>query len=105
MEKDFKTGYQTQLDFYFYLLKQQNFKETISDDAYLLVVNARGSEDKFDNKLSFESTLIHTKVKDDYLENEIQEMIDVFNSHNIPESNKLCKNCAYARQRSVIDKL
>ena len=24
---DFKTGYQTQLDFYFYLLKQQNFKE------------------------------------------------------------------------------
>ena len=104
-KKDFKTGYQTQLDFYFYLLKQQNFKETISDDAYLLVVNARGLEDKFDNKLSFESTLIHTKVKDDYLENEIQEMIDVFNSHNIPESNKLCKNCAYARQRSVIDKL
>ena len=102
---DFKTGYQRQLDFYFYLLKQQNFKETISDDAYLLVVNARGLEDKFDNKLLFESTLIHTKVKDDYLENEIQEMIDVFNSHNIPESNKLCKNCAYARQRSIIDKL
>ena len=104
-EGDFKTSYQTQLDFYFYLLKQQNFKETISDDAYLLVVNARGLEDKFDNKLLFESTLIHTKVKDDYLENEIHEMIDVFNSHNIPESNKLCKNCAYARQRSVIDKL
>ena len=102
---DFKTGYQTQLDFYFYLLKQQNFKETISNDAYLLVVNARGLEDKFDNKLLFQSKLIHTKVKDDYLENEIQEMIDVFNSHNIPESNKLCKNCAYARQRSIIDKL
>ena len=53
----------------------------------------------------FESTLVHTKVKDDALENEIQEMIDVFNSDNVPESNKLCKNCAYARQRSVIDKL
>lgn len=102
---DFKSGYQRQLDFYFYLLKQQNFKETISDDAYLLVVNARGVEEKFDNKLLFESTLIHTKVKDEYLENEIEEMIDVFNSDKIPESNKLCKNCAYARQRSVIDKL
>jgi CRISPR/Cas system-associated exonuclease Cas4 (RecB family) len=102
---DFKTGYQRQLDFYFYLLKQQNLKETISNDAYLLVVNARGLEDKFDNKLLFESTLVHTKVKDDDLENEIQEMIDVFNSDNVPESNKLCKNCAYARQRSVIDKL
>lgn len=102
---DFKTGYQRQLDFYFYLLKQQNLKETISNDAYLLVVNARGLEDKFDNKLLFEPTLVHTKVKDDALENEIQEMIDVFNSDNVPESNKLCKNCAYARQRSVIDKL
>ena len=69
------------------------------------MVNARGLEDTFDDKLVFESTLIHTKVKDDDLENEIQEMIDVFNSDNVPESNKLCKNCAYARQRSVIDKL
>ena len=102
---DFKSGYQRQLDFYYYLLKQQNLKEEISNDAYLLVVNARGLEDRFDDKLVFESTLIHTKVKDDDLENEIQEMIDVFNSDNVPESNKLCKNCAYARQRSVIDKL
>ena len=102
---DFKSGYQRQLDFYFYLLKQQNFKETISDDAYLLVVNARGLEKKFDNKLLFESRLIHTKVKDENLENEIQEMINVFNSDEVPDSNKLCKNCAYARQRSVIDKL
>ena len=102
---DFKSGYQRQLDFYFYLLKQQNFKETISDDAYLLVVNARGLEKKFDNKLLFESRLIHTKVRDENLENEIQEMINVFNSDEVPDSNKLCKNCAYARQRSVIDKL
>jgi len=102
---DFKSGYQRQLDFYFYLLKQQNFKETISDDAYLLVVNARGLEEKFDNKLLFESKLIHTKVRDENLENEIQEMINVFNSDDVPDANKLCKNCAYARQRSVIDKL
>ena len=102
---DFKSGYQRQLNFYFYLLKQQNFKETISDDAYLLVVNARGLEEKFNNKLLFESKLIHTKVKDENLENEIQEMINVFNCDEVPDPNKLCKNCAYARQRSVIDKL
>ena len=29
---DFKSGYQRQLDFYVYLLKQQNFKEKISDE-------------------------------------------------------------------------
>ena len=102
---DFKSGYQRQLDFYVYLLKQQNFKEKISDDVYLLVVNARGLEDSFDNKLLFESTLIHTKAKTDYLENEIQEMIRVFESKEVPESNKMCINCAYARQRSKHDKI
>ncbi len=104
-EGDFKIGYQRQLDFYFYLLTHQDLKEKVSDDAYLLVVNARGLEDKFENKLLFEPTLIHTKVKFNYLEKEIEEMIKVFNSDDVPESNKLCKNCAYARQRSVIDKL
>ena len=69
------------------------------------MVNARGLEDSFDNKLLFESTLIHTKAKTDYLENEIQEMINVFESKEVPESNKMCINCAYARQRSAYDKI
>ena len=104
-EDDRRIGYQRQLDFYFYLLTHQDLKEKVSDDAYLLVVNARGLEDKFDDKLFFESQLIHTKVKANYLEKDIEEMISVFNSKDVPESNKLCKNCAYARQRSKIDKL
>jgi hypothetical protein len=102
---DYRSGYQRQLDFYAYLLKQQNLKEKISDDAYLYVVNTRGLDDKFDNKLLFEPTLIHTKIRTDYLEDEIQKMINIFNSKNVPPSNIKCKNCAYARQRSVIDTL
>jgi len=104
---DYKSGYQRQLDFYAYLLKQQNLKEKISDDAYLLIVNTRGLENSFNNKLLFESTLIHTKTNTNYLEleNDIEEMISIFKSKNIPPSNKMCKNCAYARQRSVIDKM
>ena len=90
------------MDFYAYLLKAQNLKE-VSDDAYLYVVNARGLEEEFDNKLLFEPTLIHTKIKTDYLEDEIQNMIDTMNSTKIPDSNKSCNNCAYARQRSNSD--
>jgi len=100
----YKSSYQTQLDFYAYLLKAQNIKE-VSDDAYLYVVNARGLEQEFDNKLLFEPTLIHTKIKTDYLEDEIQNMINTMNSTKIPDSNKSCNNCAYARQRSKTDTL
>ena len=102
---DYKSSYQRQLDFYAYLLKQQKLKEKISDDAYLYVVNTKGLDNIFDNKLLFESTLIHTKTKTDYLEDDIEEMINIFKSKNVPLSNKKCKNCAYARQRSVIDVL
>ena len=100
----YKSSYQTQLDFYAYLLKAQNIKK-VSDDAYLYVVNARGLEQEFDNKLLFEPTLIRTKIKTDYLEDEIQNMIDTMNSTKIPDSNKSCNNCAYARQRSRTDTL
>ena len=36
---------------------------------------------------------------------EIDNMIKTVQSNEIPASNKKCKNCAYARQRSKIDKL
>ena len=32
-------------------------------------------------------------------------MIDAMNSTKIPDSNKSCNNCAYARQRSKTDTL
>ena len=102
---DYKDGYQRQLDFYNYLLKQQNLNLHVSEDAYLYVVNTRGQENEFDNKLLFESSLIHTKVKTDYLENEIEEMIEVFKSKDVPSSEKKCKNCAYARQRTIYNNL
>ncbi len=101
----YKDGYQRQLDFYSYLLKQQNLNLKISDHAYLYVVNSRGLDNEFDNRLLFESTLISTEVKTDYLDAEIEEMIKIFNSKTVPQSAKKCKNCAYARQRSKYDKI
>ena len=68
-------------------------------------MNSRGEENEFDNKLFFEPTLISTRVKTDYLDKEIEEMIEVFNSKTVPQPEKQCKNCAYARQRSKYDKI
>ena len=59
----------------------------------------------FHGKMLFDEILVHYEVKTDYLDNGIQKMINVMNSEEVPESNKSCENCAYARQRSVIDSL
>ena len=98
-------SYKTQLNFYAYLIKGLNLKYKISDDSYLYVVNGLEVEKGFNGKIIFSETLIHHKVETDYLDEEIQEMIDTINSNKIPTSNKSCKNCAYSRQRSVIDTL
>ena len=105
-EKGYRESYKTQLDFYAYLMKgMDDLKYEISSDGYLYVVNGLDVEEGFNAKIKFSETLIHHEIKTDYLDDEIQNMIDVINSTNVPQGNKSCKNCAYARQRSKTDTL
>mgnify|MGYP001192240167 FL=1 len=99
----YKDSYKRQLDYYAYLLNGMGYK--VSSDAYLYICNAKEIDEGFHGKMLFDEVLIHYKIKTDYLETEIQKMIDAMNSENIPNSHESCENCAYARQRSVIDKL
>ena len=99
----YKDGYKRQLDFYAYLLKNMGFK--VSSDAYLYICNAIEVEDGFHGKMLFDEILIQYDVQTDYLDEDIQKMIDVMNSNRVPESNDSCENCAYARQRSSYDKI
>ena len=99
----YKEGYKRQLDYYAYILKGMGFK--VSLDAYFYICNAKEIDEGFHGKMLFDEVLIHYKIRTDYLETEIQKMIDTMNSENIPSSHDSCENCAYARQRSVIDKL
>ena len=99
----YKEGYQRQLDYYAYILKGMGYE--VSTDAYFYICNAKEVDEGFHGKMLFDEVLIHYKIKTDYLEDEIQKMIDVMNSTEIPNSHDSCENCAYARQRSVIDKL
>ena len=43
--------------------------------------------------MEFEETLIQYDVQTDYLDNDIQDMIDVMNNDEVPGSNKSCENC------------
>tara|TARA_B100000315_G_scaffold12696_1_gene11991 strand:- start:668 stop:1558 length:891 start_codon:yes stop_codon:yes gene_type:complete len=108
-DDQYKKGYKFQLDFYAYLLKGQKeingIDNDISNDAYFLVVNARGLEKSFDGKMIFEEKLIRHTIDDSYLEDTIENMIVTINSTKIPPSERMCKNCAYARQRSKTDKI
>ena len=86
-------------------MKNMKLEFDISEDSYLYVVNGLEFEKGFMGQIQFSETLIHHKIETDYLEDKIQKMIDTMNSTKIPEGHESCKNCAYARQRSVYDTL
>ena len=97
----YKDGYKKQLDFYAYLLKEMGFK--VSNDAYLYICNAVNQNKGFNGKMIFEEVLIHYKIDTSYIDNKIQNMIDVLNTSKPPQSNESCENCAYANRRSELD--
>ena len=105
----FHDSYKTQLNFYAYLMKgmksEDKIKYEISSDSYLYVVNGLDVKEGFNGKIKFSETLIHHEIKTDYLDNEIQNMINTINSDKVPDYriDESCKNCAYARQRSKTD--
>ena len=101
--KPHKAGYKRQLDFYAYMLEGIGYK--VSKSAYIYVCNAIEVDEGFNGKMLFDEILIHHKIKNDYLDKEIEDMINLMNNDEIPDSHPSCENCAYARQRSSIDKI
>ena len=84
------------MDFYAYLLLGMGFE--LDSTSYFLVCNAKRDDDSFDKTLNFDEYLVPYLWNVDWLENKIEEMLNVMNSQEIPESNVSCKNCAYSEQ-------
>ena len=102
-KKPYRKSYQTQLDFYAYVMKGMELEFPISKDSYLYVVNGLEVDEGFNGKISFSETLIRHEVNTDYLDDEIQKMVDTINSTNIPDSHESCNNCAYTDRRNEIE--
>ena len=94
-------GYKIQMDFYNYLLDLMDFP--ISDTSYFLVVNANRGADSFNGVMEFDETLVPYKHNIEWIDEEVQNMIDCMNSKKLPEVNISCENCAYAKQRNLIE--
>ena len=97
----FKEGYKIQMDFYAYLLQQMGFE--VERTAYFLVCNANRGADGFNGELKFQEVLIPYQWSSDWIPDRVMEMINLLNEKNAPEGHPSCKNCAYSRQRAILD--
>ena len=100
LDDPFHDAYKIQMDFYSYLLSGMGF--SVHPTSYFLVCNAKRDEDEFNKTMHFDEYLVPYKWRIDWIETQLDKMVKVMNQSNIPESNKSCKNCAYADQYSKI---
>jgi hypothetical protein len=96
-----KRWYAEQLDFYAYLLREMGFD--VAQTGYFYVVNEDGSSPGFHGKLTFKETLVPYSCKTDWIEPSVEQMIETLNSEQVPDGNESCENCAYARERELIE--
>jgi len=94
-------GYKAQMDFYAFLLQQMGFD--VAETAYFLVCNADRNANGFFGELRFSETLIPYSWNTDWIPGKVREMIELMNQEVIPAAHPSCKNCAYARQRNLLE--
>ena len=95
LNSEWHLSYKLQMDIYVHILRKMNFK--VSDLSYFYVCNGEKTNDKFENKIDFKSTLIPYRVDTSWIEGKIVEMKEVLNLDTPPEAERTCEKCAYLK--------
>ena len=94
-------SYKIQMDVYAHLLMKMGFG--VSPVSYFYVCNADRNALDFNGQMMFEETLVPYEWNNAWLDEKLAEMIEVLNSHKIPQPNPSCENCAYSTQRAIME--
>lgn len=85
--------YQRQLGVYRWLLENNGFE--VDPLGYLVYANASKDEDAFDDKLTFETTLVPCETETDWIVPTLESIKATLESNTIPPSGKACEHCPY----------
>ena len=100
LEDPYHEAYKIQMDFYAYLLSGMGFD--VHQTSYFLVCNAKRDDQEFKKRMNFDEYLVPYNWNIDWIDNKIDEMVNVMNGKQVPEQNLSCKNCAYSEQYAKV---
>jgi len=101
LDGTYHQSYKRQLEFYAFLLTKMGFK--VAPVGYFYVCNADKHALGFYGQMNFEETLVPYQLNITWIPSKITEMLSVLNGKKTPESNPACENCAYSRERSLME--
>ncbi len=93
LSSEWHAGYKRQLEIYAWLFDKNGFD--IYPDGYFVYCNANKDKEAFDGVLEFDLTLIPHKLDFSWVDGKVQDIYDLLNSSEIPNSNSECEYCAY----------
>lgn len=85
--------YTRQLGVYRWLLEQNGF--TVNKTGYLVYANASKDEDAFDDKLTFETTLVPVETETDWITPTLMKIKDCLEGSKLPKIGDNCEFCPY----------
>ena len=88
-------NYKLQMDIYVHILRKMNFN--VSDMSYFYVCNGEKTNNSFENKMNFKTTLIPYKVDLSWIESKLNEMKKILNLDSPPDIEATCEKCAYLK--------
>ena len=75
----------------------------VASVGYFYVCNADKHASGFYGQMNFEETIVPYRLNITWIPSKINEMISVLNGNKPPESNPACENCAYSRERALME--
>ena len=95
LRSEWHLNYKLQMDIYVHILRKMNFN--VSDTSYFYVCNGEKTNNKFENKIDFKTTLVPYTVNTSWIEEKLYEMKKVLNLDEPPAINPCCEKCAYLK--------
>jgi CRISPR/Cas system-associated exonuclease Cas4 (RecB family) len=88
-------SYKLQMDIYVHIMRKMNFE--VSDTTYFYVCNGEKTNNKFEDKIDFKTTLVPYTVNTSWIEEKLYEMKEVLNLDEPPSIDPSCEKCAYLK--------
>ena len=92
-DSSWEDQYKRQIGVYQWLLRQNGF--TVKDTGYFVYANALQTEEKFDNKLTFETTLVACEGDQSWIEPTLIAIKACLENGTYPMSGNSCEYCPY----------
>ena len=92
---EWRLSYKLQMDIYVHILRKMNF--IVSDTSYFYVCNGEKTNNKFEDKIDFKTTLVPYTVNTSWIEEKLYEMKEVLNLNAPPTIDLSCEKCAYLK--------